>query len=88
MAPSQRGAVVAKSSFQTPSGTRKVPPFFVHEDEAEEAGELAAVRRDRARKHARNAYWLVYEPEQLSRRAGQGIRQGFGDAGPLLRSVG
>lgn len=26
--------------------------------------------------------------EQLSRRAGQGIRQGFGDAGPLLRSTG
>ncbi len=56
---------------------------FVHEDESDDPSVLAAVCRDRARKHARNAYWLVYEPEQLTRRAGQGIRQGFGDAGPL-----
>lgn len=61
---------------------------FVHEEEAEEPEELATVCRDRARKHAHNAYWLVYDPQQLSRRAGQGIRQGFGDAGPLLRSSG
>jgi riboflavin synthase len=26
---------------------------------------------------------MLYEPEQLTRRAGQGIRQGFDDAGPL-----
>jgi riboflavin synthase len=38
---------------------------------------------DRSRKHARNAYWMLFEPEQLIVRAGQGIRQGFGDAGPL-----
>ena len=43
---------------------------------------LAAVCVDRARKHARNAYWMLYEPEQLTRRAGQGVRQGYGDAGP------
>jgi riboflavin synthase len=61
---------------------------FVHEDESEDPDELAAVCRDRSRKHARNAYWLVYEPDQLARRAGQGIRQGFADAGPLLRSTG
>ena len=39
---------------------------------------------ERARKHARNAYWMVYEPEQLTRRAGQGVRQGYDDAGPIL----
>lgn len=61
---------------------------FVHEDESDDPEELAAVCRDRARKHARNACWLLYEPDQLARRAGQGIRQGFGDAGPLLRSAG
>ena len=33
--------------------------------------------------HARNAYWMLFEPEQLARRAGQGVRQGFADAGPL-----
>ena len=39
---------------------------------------------NRSRDHARNAYWMLFEPEQLRRRAGQGIRQGFGHAGPLL----
>lgn len=57
---------------------------FVHENESDDPEELAAVCVDRARKHARNAYWLAYEPEQLVRRAGQGIRQGFADAGPIL----
>ena len=56
---------------------------FVHEDEAADPQVLAAVFDDRSRKHARNAYWMLFEPEQLRRRAGQGVRQGFGDAGPL-----
>lgn len=57
---------------------------FVHEDESDDPGELAEVCRDRARKHARNAYWLLYDPDQLVRRAGTGVRQGFADAGPLV----
>jgi len=57
---------------------------FVHEDESDDPEILAAVCRDRSRKHARNAYWLLYEPDQLVRRAGQGVRQGFTDAGPVL----
>ncbi len=57
---------------------------FVHENEEDDSGRLAEVCVDRSRKHARNAYWMLYEPEQLRRRAGQGIRQGYGDAGPLL----
>jgi riboflavin synthase len=56
---------------------------FVHENESEDPAELARVCADRARKHARNAFWMLYEPEQLARRAGRGIRQGFADAGPL-----
>lgn len=56
---------------------------FVHEDESDDPSVLAKVCRDRARRHARNAYWMLYEPEQLVDRAGQGIRQGFADAGPL-----
>ena len=56
---------------------------FVYETEADDPKALAAICHDRARKHARNAYWLLYEPEQLTRRAGQGIRQGSEDAGPL-----
>jgi riboflavin synthase len=57
---------------------------FVHESEEEDPERLALVCADRARKHARNAYWMLYEPEQLERRAGRGIRQGYPDAGPLL----
>lgn len=56
---------------------------FVHEDEASDPATLAAVFENRTRDHARNAYWLLFEPEQLIARAGQGVRQGFGHAGPL-----
>ena len=56
---------------------------FVHENEEEDPAKLAAVCVDRARKHARNAYWLLYEPEQLTRQAGLGVRQGYEDAGPI-----
>ena len=57
---------------------------FVHESEEDDPERLAAVCVDRARKHARNAYWMLYEPEQLTRRAGHGVRQGYEDAGPIL----
>ena len=57
---------------------------FVHENEEDDPAKLAAVCVDRARKHARNAYWMLYEPEQLTRRAGRGVRQGYDDAGPIL----
>ncbi|HEX8065959.1 MAG TPA: riboflavin synthase [Thermoleophilaceae bacterium] len=58
---------------------------FVHENEEDDPERLAAVCVDRAAKHARNAYWLLFEPDELRRRAGQGVRQGYGDAGPLVR---
>jgi riboflavin synthase len=57
---------------------------FVHENEEDDPEQLAKVCIDRSRKHARNAYWMLYEPEQLTRRSGGGIRQGYADAGPLL----
>lgn len=56
---------------------------FVHEDEASDPKVLAQVFENRSRDHARNAYWMLFAPEELSKRAGQGIRQGFGHAGPL-----
>jgi len=46
------------------------------------------VAEARARKHARNAYWMLYEPDQLTRRAGQGVRQGYADAGPIAAAAG
>jgi riboflavin synthase len=58
---------------------------FVHENEEPDHPErLVRVCEDRAKKHALNAYWLLYEPDQLAKRAGQGIRQGYEDAGPIL----
>jgi riboflavin synthase len=63
--------------------TTPILEVFVHEDESDDPSTLAKVCRNRARKHARNAFWMLYEPEQLVERAGQGVRQGFDDAGPL-----
>jgi len=56
---------------------------FVHEDEADDPAVLAQVFENRTKDHARNAYWMLFEPEQLIARAGTGVRQGFGDAGTL-----
>lgn len=60
---------------------------FVHESEEDDPEDLVPVGEARARKHARNAYWMLYEPEQLRRRAGQGVRQGYADAGPIGQSM-
>jgi riboflavin synthase len=73
-----QGIMAAQLMTSTP-----ILEVFVHEDEADDSEVLAKVFGERCRKHARNAYWMLYEPEQLVARAGQGIRQGFDDAGPL-----
>jgi riboflavin synthase len=75
------GIMTAQLMTSTP-----ILEVFVHEDEEDDPVRLAEVCRDRAHKHARNAYWMLYEPEQLVARAGQGIRQGYSDAGPLVPS--
>lgn len=56
---------------------------FVFEDEAESEKELAELAEQRAREHARNAYRLLFRPEELTRMAGTGQREGGPDAGPL-----
>jgi len=56
---------------------------FVHEDEAKNDVELAEVMERRARAHARNAVTLMLRPEELTRDAGTGRRQGRDDAGPI-----
>jgi riboflavin synthase len=73
-----QGIMLAQLLTNTP-----ILEVFVHEDEADDPEILAKVFADRSRKHARNAYWMLFAPEELARRAGQGIRQGFSDAGPL-----
>lgn len=55
---------------------------FVHEDEAKDERELAWLAEQRTREHAVNAIRLILYPEELTRMAGTGQRQGFADAGP------
>jgi len=56
---------------------------FVHEGEARDPRELDQLARRRAGEHALNAYQLLFRPKELARHAGQGLRQGFADAGPV-----
>ena len=62
--------------------TTPILQVFVHETESEDPQELRNIAQQRSAKHAVNAYWMLYEPEQLRERAGKGIRQGSADAGP------
>ncbi len=54
---------------------------FVHEDEAQDGKTLAWLADRRAREHARNVIDLVFHPENLTKHAGHGHREGFEDAG-------
>lgn len=56
---------------------------FVHERETGDPSELARIALDRAREHALNAAWLLFDPERLTKLAGTGQRQGGPDVGPL-----
>ncbi len=58
---------------------------FVFEDEASSEEELARLAERRAREHARNLYRLLFKPEELTKRAGTGQREGGPDVGPLRR---
>jgi riboflavin synthase len=56
---------------------------FVYEDEAEQLKELAWLAEQRSREHARNVIDLLFHPENLTKQAGKGLRQGYKDAGPV-----
>ncbi len=56
---------------------------FVYEDEAKDERELAHLADNRSREHAINAYRLLFRPQDMTKRAGTGQREGFEDAGPL-----
>lgn len=62
---------------------KHIVEVFVHEDEAKNQKELAWLAERRTREHAANAYDLLFRPEHLTRNAGKGLRQGFGDVGPI-----
>jgi riboflavin synthase len=55
---------------------------FVHEDEAKDERELAALMDRRAREHALNVVKLLFKPRMLEKEAGTGQRQGYEDVGP------
>ena len=56
---------------------------FVHEDESNDEKELAWLADRRAREHALNVIDLLFHPENLIKKAGKGLREGFEDAGPV-----
>jgi riboflavin synthase len=66
--------------------SKPIVECFVFEDEADGPKELAELARRRAEEHAVNAYQLLFRPHDLARRAGEGLRQGFPDVGPVRRS--
>jgi riboflavin synthase len=65
---------------------KPVVECFVFEGEAEDGKQLERLARRRAEEHAENAYALLYRPEDLTRRAATGLRQGFRDAGAIRPS--
>ncbi len=61
---------------------KHIMEVFVHLDEGDEKT-VSKVAKDRSYKHALNAIDLIKAPENLKRSAGQGIRQGFENEGPI-----
>ena len=62
---------------------KHIVEVFVHEFEGNDEADLYLIFENRTRKHAVNAVLLASDSAQLSKRAGQGVRQGRGDAGPI-----
>jgi len=56
---------------------------FVYEDEAKNIKELAWLAEQRSREHAINVLDLLFKPENLVKKAGKGLREGFQDAGSI-----
>jgi len=56
---------------------------FVHMNEAKNDKELAQLADRRAREHAKNVFLMIFRPEELTKSAGKGLRQGFPDAGEI-----
>jgi len=49
---------------------------YVHEDEGKSDEELVSIMKNRTQKHSINLLWLLFKPEELTKRAGSGERQG------------
>ena len=66
--------------------SKPIVECFVFEGEAGSDAELEELGRRRAEEHALNAYAMLFHPASLTCHAGEGLRQGFPDAGPARRS--
>lgn len=64
--------------------SKHILEVFVHEDEDENEETVKQIALNRAAKHALNAVALLKGQTTLTPRAGQGLRQGREDAGPLF----
>ena len=62
---------------------KHIVEVFVHEDEASNGKELVWLADRRVREHVLNVIDLLFHPENLARKAGEGLREGFEDAGPI-----
>ncbi len=62
---------------------KHVVDVIVHRNEAKGEKEFFDICRNRAYKHAVNVYWLMEAPEELTKRAGTGERQGFESEGAI-----
>jgi len=69
---------------------RHIIEVFVHMDEVPEGDEraLEGLASSRTREHAMMVYRMVFRPQEMSKLAGQGIREGFKDEGPARASGG
>jgi len=56
---------------------------FIHEDEANSEKELAWLVENRVREHVLNVIDLLFYPDNLIKKAGKGLREGFKDTGSL-----
>ncbi len=75
-----QGIMLAQLMTSTP-----ILEVFVHEVEGQgDAAALLALCEARCIGHALNAHDMLFDPAALVARAGQGVRQGGPDAGPLL----
>ena len=64
--------------------TTPILEVFVYEQEGQgDDARLLAICEDRCAKHALNAHDMIFDAASLIARAGQGVRQGQADAGPI-----
>ena len=63
--------------------SKHILEVFVHMDEATSDKELNEICKNRAYKHTLNAVALLKGKTELSKYAGQGVRQGFPNEGPV-----